>query len=80
MKNPYFLWDYDLSEREVRRILKEGDEFSRRWLVGRILESASYKDVWKYLSLKEVLEIFPTLKLKPAIKQAWEKAFKAWRA
>lgn len=77
-KRPYFLWDYDLSEEDVRKKLEEGDEFTRRWLIGRILESAKYKDVWKYLTIKEILQIFPKLKLKPPIRQAWEKAFKAW--
>ena len=78
MKRPYFLWDYNLSEPEVRKILKEGDEFSRRWLAARILESAKYEDVWKYLSLEEILKIFPSLKLKAPVRNAWEKAFKAW--
>jgi hypothetical protein len=75
---PYFLWDYDLSEDEVRKILEKGDEFSRLWLVARILESAKYEDVWKYLTLDEILKIFPRLKLKKPIKEAWLHAFKAW--
>lgn len=77
-KTPYFLWDYDLSEREVRKILKEGDDFSRRWLVARILESASFADVWRYLDFNEVKKIFPRLKLKKPIQQAWQRAFQAW--
>jgi len=78
MTRPYFLWDYNLDEADVKKILKEGDEFSRNWLVARILESAKYEDVWKYLGIKEILKIFPSLKLKTPIKNAWEKAFKAW--
>lgn len=77
-KIPYFLWDYDLTEEEVKKILKNGDEFSRLWLIGRILESAKYEDVWKYLTLEEILKIFPKLKLKKPIKRAWLNAFKAW--
>lgn len=78
MNTPYFLWDYDWSEKKVRKILKEGDEYQKRWLAARILESAKFEDVFKYLSLKEILEIFPRLKLKPPIRKAWERAFKAW--
>jgi|GEM_PF-641559 len=77
-KIPYFLWDYDLTEEEVRKILKEGDEFSRLWLIGRILESAKYENVWHYLTLEEILKVFPKLKLKKPIKEAWLNAFKAW--
>lgn len=78
MNKPYFLWDYDLSEKDVKRILREGDDFEKRWLIARILESAHFRDVWKYLSLNEVREIFPRLKLKKPIKKAWQRAFKAW--
>lgn len=77
-KKPYFLWDYDLIEADVKKILKEGDEYSRLWLISRILESAKYDDVWKYVTLNEVLKIFPKLRLKKPIKKAWLNAFKAW--
>ncbi|OGK08533.1 hypothetical protein A2767_05550 [Candidatus Roizmanbacteria bacterium RIFCSPHIGHO2_01_FULL_35_10] len=75
---PYFIWDYDLTEKDVKKILKDGNEFSRIWLISRILESAKYEDVWKYVKLDEVLQIFPRLKLKKPIKNAWLNAFKAW--
>ena len=78
MKRPYFLWDYDLSEKDVKKILKEGDEFSRQWLVGRILSHANFKDVFKYLAIQEILSIFPKLKMRKEITQAWERAFVAW--
>lgn len=78
MKTPYFLWDYDWSEKKVRRILKEGDEYQKRWLIARIVSSASFKDVFDYLTLREILEIWPKLKMRSQIKEAWEKAFRAW--
>lgn len=77
-KRPYFLWDYDLTEEDVRRKIKEGDEYTRQWLIARILESAKYEDVWKYVTLKEVLHIFPMLRLKKPVREAWEDAFRAW--
>jgi len=77
-KVPYFLWDYDLTEEEVRKILKEGDEFSRLWLMGRILSHARFEDVFKYLTLKDILTVFPKLKMRKEIKKAWERAFSAW--
>lgn len=75
---PYFLWDYDLTEDKVRKILKKGDESSRRWLVARILSHASFEDVFKYLTLKEILAIFARLRMKKEIKKYWERAFSAW--
>lgn len=78
MSKPYFLWDYDWNEKKVRQVLKTGDEYQKRWLTARIVSSASFKDVFDYLSLKEILQIWPKLKMRPQIKNAWEKAFKAW--
>lgn len=79
-KRPYFLWDYSLSEEDVRRILREGDETSRLWLIARILESAKYEDVWKYLDLEDVVSVFSKLRLKPAVRNAWQRALKVWGA
>ena len=78
MKRLYFLWDYDYTEKDVRKMLKHGDDFTKRWLVARILSSANFNDVFKYLTIKEILEIFPKLKMRKEITQAWERAFVAW--
>lgn len=78
MKRLYFLWDYDYSEKDVRKMLKHGDDSTRRWLVARILSSANFKDVFNYLTIKEILDIFPKLKMRKEIMQAWERAFAAW--
>ena len=77
-KRPYFLWDYNLTEDDVRRKLREDDKYTRQWLIARILESAKFEDVWKYVTLKEVLHIFPVLRLKKPVREAWEEAFHAW--
>ncbi len=76
---PYFLWDYQLEEQEVRRILVGSNETDKRWLLARILESARFEDIWKYTTLAEVRRMFPTLKLKPPIKEAWEQALSVWQ-
>jgi len=77
-KSPYFLWDYDLPEKQVKTIIAQGDETTKKWLVARILESANLNDVFRYLKLSQIVELFPQLKLKKPIRQAWERAFKAW--
>ena len=75
---PYFLWDYDLTETQVRAILRGEDEQQKAWLVARLLESAKYADVWQYISLAELREIFPKLQLKPQVRAAWEYALHVW--
>lgn len=75
---PYFLWDYDLTENDVRRILHGKNEIEKIWMISRILESAKYEDIWKYLTLKEVKMIYPKLKLKKPIKDAWDYTLNIW--
>lgn len=75
---PYFLWDYDLTEDDVRRILARGSDVEKRWLTGRILEAARFDDVWKYLKLRQVAAVFPQLKLRQPIKKAWQRALRVW--
>ena len=75
---PYFLWDYDLTEGDVHTLLRSGDDETKIWLASRILESARFEDVWRYLSLAELKAIFPQLKLKPPVRAAWAYALGVW--
>lgn len=76
---PYFLWDYDLNEDDIRRILSGENQTDKVWIASRILESARFEDVWKYLSLSEVRYMLPKLKLKKPIRKAWELALAIWQ-
>ncbi len=78
MTRPYFLWDYNLSEKQVHGILKGEDKVKKQWIVTRILESASFDDVFKYLTLSEIRQLVPGLKMKKSVKRAWERALDAW--
>ena len=77
-KRPYFLWDYDLTEDDVRRILRGDNTVERLWLMARILTSAHYNDIWKYLSVGEIVKHFGDLKLRPRIKANWLRALTVW--
>lgn len=78
MSKPYFLWDYDLSEEDVKKILHQGSDSEKRWLIARILEHAHFDDVFKYLSLKKILRFFPRLKMRPVTRQYWQRALAVW--
>lgn len=79
LNRPYFLWDYDLTEDDILRILSGENQTDKVWLVSRILESARFEDVWKYVSLSEVRRMLPILKLKKPIRRAWELASSVWQ-
>ena len=76
---PYFLWDYHLTQEQVKSILAGDNATDKSWLVSRILESARFEDVWKYISLDELKSIFPSLKIKPPIREAWTRALSVWQ-
>lgn len=75
---PYFIWDYDLSEDKIRVILRKGDEPEKLWLIGRILTHARFEDVWQYLTLKDIAEAFPKLRLPSEVKKDWQRALNVW--
>ncbi|MBN2148399.1 MAG: hypothetical protein JW726_13505 [Anaerolineales bacterium] len=80
LQTPYFIWDYDLTEADIRAILRGDDEEQKAWIVARLLESARYEDIWQYISLAELRAIFPKLQLKPQVRAAWEFALLVWAA
>lgn len=79
MARPYFLWDYDLTEQDVRRILRGDNEVEKQWLLTRLLESARFEDIWKYTTLVQIKQAFPSLQLKKPVKDAWAHALSVWQ-
>lgn len=78
MLKPYFLWDYNLSEKDVKRILRQGSEYEKHWLTARILEHAHFDDVFQYLNIKQIVKLFPKLKMRPIMRQYWQRALSVW--
>lgn len=79
MEQPYFIWDYDISEEEVREILRSHDEARKTWLIGRILQYARWDDIWKYLTLDVVQEYFDRVDwYLPDVKAMWAHALEVW--
>ena len=38
-QRPYFIWDYDLTEDDVRVILRSQNQTDKVWMLSRILEA-----------------------------------------
>lgn len=75
---PYFLWDYDLSENQIRRILRGSNEVERLWLITRIIMHAKFEDIWQYLTLEDIVRVFSKLRLPLKSKQSWQRALNVW--
>lgn len=78
MQRPYFLWDYSLTNKQIRAILQGNNDIEKLWLIGRILTHAKFDDVWRYLKVKQIVAVFPKLRLPHQSKQAWQRALIAW--
>lgn len=79
-KRPYFIWDYDLSEDDVRAILRGDNEYEKVQMMVRILERCSWDDIWEYLTLAEVLRYWNQIhrRIRRELRPAWELAIKVW--
>lgn len=78
MEKPYFLWDYNIAAGKIKKILSSSDETAKRWLAARILEHAHFRDVFKFLTVGQITNIFPKLKLRPRSRLYWQRALNAW--
>ena len=77
-QSPSFLWDYDLTGDQVHEILRHRPMEEKKWLIGRILEQARLSEVMEYLTVEEIKQALPHLRLKPKTKAHWEKAIQIW--
>jgi hypothetical protein len=78
-KRPYFFWDYEITEAQVRDILRGDDETEKAWIITRILEYARWEDIWRYLTVDDVRENFERLKFRwPQDRELWAYALERW--
>jgi hypothetical protein len=78
-QRPYFLWDYEISDDEVRAILRDGEPFDKAWVMSRILEHARWDDIWRYLTVADVRENFENLRFRrPQDQELWAYALERW--
>ncbi len=78
-KRPYFFWDYDLTEDQVREILRGDNEVEKVWVITRILEHARWEDIWRYLTPRDVRENLERIRFRrPQDRALWAYALKRW--
>lgn len=76
---PRFLWDYDLSEYQVREILaKPGLSDAKRFIMERILAECRFSEVFEYLTLDQLTRHFDALTLPAKRKRHWAYALDRW--
>lgn len=78
---PAFLWDVDVTEAELRSHLAAEDPDIRAQWQGRVLREARFDDVWRYVTLDEVVRDWPRIRRHLGRSRAfWEFLLEGWRA
>lgn len=76
---PYFFWDYNVSDDEVRRLISDGDAPARAWVISRILQYAKWEDIWRYLTPTQIARDLDRLTFRrPQDRDLWAYAIERW--
>lgn len=76
---PSFIWDVPVTVAELRRHLKHQDPRVRAQWMGRVLREARYQDVWRFVTVDEVLEAFPLVRRHLGrMRRFWEWLLEGW--
>ena len=60
-RSPYFCWDRNLTEQEIKDQLKTLKGLERDRLIAWILREAAFKNVWTFLTPQEVFNSLPRI-------------------
>ena len=77
---PYFIWDQPLTVAELRRWLAHSDPATRALWTARVLREARYTDVWRFVTLEQVLGLWPLVQRHLGrTRKFWEFLIEGWR-
>ncbi len=77
---PYYMWDYLLTNKEIKNILSSSDESKKIWLMAKIMRDAKFEDIWKLVDLKNIKKY--KIKFKHRLgrrKEIWNFLFKKYK-
>lgn len=78
---PYFLWDHEITYRELRVLLQAEDADERALWMARVMREARYQDVFKLLRLVDVLALWSRIERHLGRSRAfWIWLIEGWRA
>lgn len=77
---PYFVWDVAVTVARLRRLIEHRDPKTRAMWMARIMREARYQDVWRFLSVGEVVASYS--RIRPHLGRArpfWDFLIEGWR-
>jgi hypothetical protein len=77
---PYFLWDVPITVAELRQRLRHPEPRERALWMARVMREARYDDVWRFLSLRDVLEHYDLIQRHLGRRRRfWDFLLDGWR-
>lgn len=77
---PYFIWDTPITVADLRERLRHPDPRERSLWMARIMREARYADVWRFLSLNDVLERYDMIRRHLGRRRRfWDFLIQGWR-
>ena len=73
---PYFIYDYDISWRDLQGYLQSADPHQRAWAVARILDGARWSDIWRLVTPADIERDLDRLPRR--LREFWSGALSAW--
>lgn len=60
-RRPYFLWDVDMTIDDFERAIAQPPSPERSYLIGKMMRQAKPDDVFQFLTLQEVADLWPSV-------------------
>lgn len=77
---PWFLWDTKVNDAQFRELLRHPDPRVRAQWQGKLLREACFVEVWRYVTLEEVVRDWDQLVIHMGRKREfWEYLLRSWR-
>lgn len=77
-RRPWFVWDYDLTDAQVHELLRHAPFAQRKWLIARLLERLRPPEIFAYLSVEQIRQALPHLRMNPKVQRHWQEAVDVW--
>ncbi len=77
----YFVWDEEITYRQLREHLSVEDPDDRAMWMARVMREARYRDVWRFVRLVDVLRMWPRIERHLGrMREFWNWLIEGWRA
>jgi hypothetical protein len=79
-RRPYFLWDMDMTIDDFERAIAQPSSPERSYLIGKLMRQAKPDDMFQFLTLQQVADLWPSVELPGQIAARWDWLLEQWES